>query len=200
MTNIKFAAALGAALLVAAPASAQQLTPTVIGIVNMERASNDCNACKAALATLQGQLNGLKALQDQLAKPLEAEQKSLQAAVTALGDKQPDAALTARVQAFEKKQNDANRQLAARDQAFQNNRAYVQQQISAKLEPALTAVMQKRGATLLVDSRVALKAAAAVDVTNDVIAQLNATLPSVSTTAPASAARPATTPAKPAGR
>ena len=55
-------------------------------------------------------------------------------------------------------------------------------------------------ATIMVDSRVALKASPALDVTNDVIAQLNATLTSIATTAPAAAAapRPATT--TPAGR
>ena len=200
MTKIALLAALPAAVLAAAPDSAQALPQAVIAVVNVDRASNECNACKTALATLQGQFNGIKTLQTQLATPLETEQKALQAAIVALGNKQPDAALTTRVQAFEKKQADANRQLALREQTFQNNRAYVMQQIGAKLDPALTTVLAKRGATIMVDSRVALKASPALDVTNDVIAQLNATLTSIATTAPAAAAapRPATT--TPAGR
>ena len=200
MTKIALFAAASAVLLAAAPANAQQLPAAVIAVANIDKASNDCNACKTALAALQGQLNAVKALQTQLGTPLEAEQKSLQAAVTALGGKAPDAALTARIEAFEKKQQDANRQLAARDQAFQNNRAYVMQQIGAKLDPALTAVMAKRGANMIVDSRVALKAMPALDVTNDVIAQLNTSLTSIATTAPAAAAPRAAAPAKPAGR
>jgi len=195
-TILTFAVA-SAALLAAAPASAQALPNAVVAVANIDRASNECTACKTALGALQGQLNGLKTLQDSLAKPLETEQRSLQAAITALGNKQPDAALTARVQAFETKQAEARRTLAPRQQTFENNRAYVMQQIGAKLDPALTTVMAKRGATLVVDSRVALKVSPAIDVTNDVIAELNRTLTSIGTTAPAAAA-PA--PAKPAGR
>jgi Skp family chaperone for outer membrane proteins len=200
MTKIATLAALSAAVLAVSPASAQQLPGAVIAVANVDRASNECNACKTALATLKGQLNGLQTLQNQLGAPLEAEQKSLQAAISALGDKQPDAALTARVNAFEKKQADANRTYAAREQAFNANRAYVMQQIGAKLDPALTTVMAKRGATMIVDSRVALKVSPALDVTNDLIAQLNATLTSIATTAPAAAAAPKAAPAKPAGR
>ena len=198
MTKTATLAAFAAILATAAPASAQQLPGAVIAVANIDRASNECNACKTALATLQGQLNGLKSLQTQLGAPLETEQKALQAAITTLGSKQPDAALTARVNAFEKKQADANRTYAAREQAFNANRAYVMQQIGAKLDPALTTIMAKRGATMIVDTRVALKASPAIDVTNDLIAQLNATLTSIATTAPA--ARPAAAPAKPAGR
>jgi Skp family chaperone for outer membrane proteins len=200
MTKIATLAALSAAVFAVTPAAAQQLPGAVIAVANIDRASNECNACKTALATLQGQLSGLKTLQTQLGAPLETEQKALQSTITALGDKQPDAALQARVQAFEKKQQDANRTYAAREQAFNANRAYVMQQIGTKLDPALTTVMAKRGATMIVDSRVALKVSPALDVTNDVIAQLNATLTSIATTAPAAAAAPRAAPAKPAGR
>ena len=198
MTKIALLAALPAALLASTAASAQALPQAVIAVVNVDRASNECNACKTALTALQGQLTAIQTLQRQLAAPLETEQKALQTSVAALNGKAPDAALTARIQAFEKKQADGARQLSAREQTFQNNRAYVMQQIGAKLDPAMTTVLAKRGATIMVDSRVALKASPALDVTNDVIAQLNATLPSIATTAPAAAARPATT--TPAGR
>jgi len=200
MTKIAILAAASAVFLAAAPASAQQLPAAVIAVANIDKASNECNACKTALASLQSQLNAIKTLQTQLGTPLEAEQKTLTTAVQALNGKEPDAALAGRIQAFDRKQQDANRQLAARDQAFQNNRAYVMQQIGAKLEPALTTVMAKRGATMIVDSRVALQASPALDVTNDVIAQLNSTLSSIATTAPAAAAAPKAAPAKPAGR
>ena len=195
MTN-KLLAAAAAATLFAIPAAAQaqQLPAAVVAVVNVDRVTNECNACKTALSQLNTQLNAIKGLQNQLAAPLEAEQKSLQTAIAALNGKNPDAALTARVQAFEKKQADANRQLAQRDQAFQANRNYVMQQISTKLDPALTTVLAKRGATLMLDGRVALKVSPAIDVTGDVLAQLNSTLTSIATTAPAAA------PAKPAGR
>jgi len=48
--------------------------------------------------------------------------------------------------------------------------------------------MQRRGANLLVEQGATLASTTSVDVTNDVLAALNAALPTVSTTAPASAA------------
>ena len=105
-----------AASLVALPtiASAQALSAPVIAVVDVQRASGNCNACKTALTQLEGQINALKALQASLEGPLRTEAASLQTAAAALNGKAPDAALQARATAFEKKQSDAQRQLAAR--------------------------------------------------------------------------------------
>jgi hypothetical protein len=45
--------------------------------------------------------------------------------------------------------------------------------------------MQKRGANVMVEIGTTLASGASLDVTNDVLTALNATLPSISTTAPA---------------
>ena len=169
-------------------ASAQALPAPVVAVVDIQRATAQCNACKTAFATLESQFNGLKALQTQLGTPLQAEAKAIQTAINALGGKQPDAALQARAQAYEKKEADANRQLATRQQTFERNRAFVFQQISAKLDPALTSVLAKRGATIMLDTSNVVRFAPSVDVTNDVIAALNASLTTLNTTAPATAA------------
>ncbi len=178
------------ASLVALPAiaSAQALPAPVIAIVDIPRAQSQCNACKTALTALEGQLNGLKTLQSSLQGPLQTEAAAIQTAANALGGKAPDAALQARASAFQKKQEDAQRSLAAREQAFQRNRAYVLQQINTKLEPAVASVMTRRGATVMLDASQAIRTAPALDVTADVIAALNASLTSVATTAPAQAA------------
>jgi Skp family chaperone for outer membrane proteins len=189
MTKMLFAAVAAAAVLVPQAATAQALPAPVIGVVDIERASTQCNACKTAFATLEGQVNSLKSFQTSLQTPLQTEATAIQTAVNALNGRQPDAALTARIQAFEKKQQDAQRQLSARDQAFQRNRAHVMQQIGTKLDPALATVLAKRGATMLLDSSNVVRFATSVDVTNDLIAALNASLTSVSVTAPAQAAR-----------
>ena len=179
-----------AASLVALPtaASAQALPAPVIAVVDVQRATGQCNACKTALTQLEGQLNGLKSLQTSLEAPLRTEATALQTAAAALNGKAPDAALQARATAFERKQADAQRQLAAREQTFQRNRAYVLQQIGAKLNPALASVMTKRGATLMIDAANVIRSAPQIDVTADVIAALNASLTTISTTAPAQAA------------
>jgi hypothetical protein len=47
--------------------------------------------------------------------------------------------------------------------------------------------MQKRGANVLMETGSTLATTTSVDVTNDVVAALNAALPSISTNAPATA-------------
>jgi Skp family chaperone for outer membrane proteins len=181
-------ATLAAAIVVPSVASAQALPAPVIAVVDVQRATAQCNACKTALTQLEGQLNALRTLQTSLETPLRTEASALQAAAAALNGKAPDAALQARATAFERKQSDAQRQLATREQAFQRNRTYVLQQISAKLNPALTSVLAKRGANVMIDAANVVRTAPGIDVTADVIAALNASLTTIATTAPAQAA------------
>jgi len=186
-----------AAVLVAIPAvgAAQALPAPVIAVVDVQRASTTCNACRTALTQLEGQANGLRTLQTSLQTSLETEARAIQTSANALAGKQPDAALTARATAFEKKQQDAQRQLQTREQSFQRNRAHVLQQIGAKLDPAVAGVLARRGATVMLDAAGVVKFAPSIDVTSDVVAALNASLSSISTTAPAQAQ-----PAAPRGR
>ena len=188
MTKIIFAALAASTALIPAVVSAQALPAPVIAIVDIQRAQTQCNACKTALTQLEGQLNSLKSLQTSLEGSLRTDAASLQAAGAALNGKAPDAALQARATAFEKKQADAQRQLATREQAFQRNRAYVLQQINAKLEPAVASVFARRGASVLLDAGSVIRSAPALDITNDVMAALNASLTTIGTTAPAQAA------------
>ncbi len=195
MTKLIISAAAAALFALPTIASAQALPAAVIAVVDLQRASSQCNACKTALTQLETQVNSFKALQTSLEASLRTEQTSIQTAINALAGKQPDAALTARIQAFDRKQADAQRQLTARDQTFQRNRAYVLQQIGQKLDPVLTSVLARRRATIMLDTSNVVRTSPSIDVTNDVIAGLNASLTTVSTTAPAQAQQPA-----PAGR
>ena len=190
MTRIMIAAT---AALLALPtlASAQALPAPVIAVVDVQRATTSCNACRTALTQLEAQANGLRSLQTSLETSLRTEASSIQAAVTALAGKQADAALNGRVTAFERKQQDAQRQLQTREQSFQRNRAHVLQQIGTKLDPAVAAVLARRGASVMLDAATVVKFSPSLEVTNDVVAALNASLTSISTTAPAQA-RPAT--------
>ena len=188
MTKLMFATLAASLVTLPAIASAQALPAPVIAIVDIQRAQTQCTACKTALTQLETQVSGLRSLQTSLETPLRTEASAIQAAVQALNGKAPDAALTARATAFEKKQTDAQRQLAARQQTFERNRAYVLQQINTKLEPAVGSVMTRRGASLVLDATQTIRSAPALDITADVITALNASLPSISTTAPAQAA------------
>jgi len=188
MTKNLFAALAASTFLVPAAASAQALAAPVVAIVDIQRAQTQCNACKTALTQLESQLAGLRALQASLETPLRTEAAALQTAGQALNGRPADAALQARATAFQKKQSDAQNQLAAREAGFQRNRAHVLQQINTKLEPAVASVFTRRGASVMLDASQVIRSAPGLDVTTDVIAALNAGLTSISTTAPAQAA------------
>jgi Skp family chaperone for outer membrane proteins len=192
MKTLLVTAAFAAALLTPSVAVAQQVPAAVVAVVDLDKVTADCNACKTANAALQSQAAAIKARQQALTTPLETEAKSLQAAVDALKGKEPDAALKTRAEAFNTKRQQAAEEMSRREQEFQRNQEYVRQQIGAKIRPIYQQVMQKRGANILVEVGATLATSTSVDVTNDVLTALNAALPSIATTAPA--------PAKPQGR
>lgn len=194
MKRLLISASLAASALMPAAVHAQAIPAAVIAVVDLERVTAQCTACKTARTALQGQISGLQSRQAALAVPLQTEQKSIQAAIDALNGKDPDATLQARVKAFQTKQQQAEQELASRQQQIQANNQYVQKQISDKLGPIYTQVMQKRGANMMVEIGQTLASGQTLDVTNDVLTALNTALPSVATTAPAAAARPASQP------
>lgn len=180
-------AALGAVVL----PSAAQAAPANIVVVDRERVYAECTACRAAQTQLQSRASALQSRQTALATPLQTEAQSLQTAVGALNGKEPDAALKARVTAFQTKQNSANQELQKMQQDLQSTQANVLRQIDAKLGPIYQQVMAAKGANIAVDEGATLAHGAALDVTNDVLAALNQQLPSVSVTPMPAAAAPA---------
>lgn len=195
MKTLLVSAAFAAALLTPAAASAQAVPPAAVAVVDLDRVTAECNACKTARASLQSQLTAFQNRQKALATPLETEGKSIQAAVDALNGKEPDAALKTRAQSWETKRNQAAQEVARQQQQIQANSQYVQKQILDKLAPIYRQVMQRRGANLLVEVGATLATSSNVDVTNDVLAALNSALPTIATTAPAAPA-----PKQPQGR
>jgi len=96
-----------------------------------------------------------------------------------------DAALQARVKAFQAKQQQGSQELQRQQQQIQLNQQYVQKQIAEKIGPIYTQVMQRRGANVMVEIGQTLASGSSLDVTNDVLTALNAALPTIRTTAPA---------------
>jgi outer membrane protein len=185
MTKFFLSAALPAILLGGASvAQAQKLNPAVIAIVDKERIFAECVACKAAQTQLQAQAQQIQTRAQQLGTPLQTEAQAIEAAGKALNGKPADAALQARVNAFQQKQAQAQQEVQTREQTFNRNRAYVQQQIDAKIDAIIPGAMTARGATVAVDKGVTLASAASLDITADVMTALNAQLPSVGVTAP----------------
>ncbi len=191
MNKILLSAALAASFIAPAAASAQAIPPAVVAVVDLEKVTSECTACVAANSALRTRLTALQNREQTLATPLETEGKSIQAAIDALPKgKEPDAALQARIRAFQSKQQAGQQELLRGQQQLQRDQAYISQQIRDKLGPIYQQVMQRRGANLMVETGATLATSRAVDVTNDVITALNAALPSVQTTAPAPAQQP----------
>ena len=191
MKTLLITASLAAAAVLPSVAQAQAIPGAVIAVVDLDKVTSTCNSCKTAAATLRSQAQALQTRQQALATPLQTEQKSIQAAIDALNGKEPDAALRTRVQAFQAKEQQAAQELQTQQTQVQRNQQYIQKQISDKLGPIYTQVMQRRGANIMVEIGQTLASGQTLDVTNDVVAALNAALPTISTTAPAQP-RPAT--------
>ena len=191
MKNLLLSASLVVAAVLPSAAQAQAIPPAVIAVVDLDKVTSTCNACKTAAAALRSQATALQSRQQALATPLQTEQKSIQAAIDALNGKEPDAALRSRVQAFQAKEQQAAQELQNQQQQLQRNQQYIQKQIADKLAPIYSQIMQRRGANMMVEVGTTLATGAALDISNDVITALNTALPSIQTTAPAQA-RPAT--------
>ena len=185
MKTLLVSAAFAAALLTPAAASAQALPAAVVAVVDLDRVTAECNACKTAQAALKSQVEAYQSREKSLATPLQTEQKSIQTAIDALKGKEPDAALQNRVKAFQTKQQQAASELQNQQQQIQRNPQYISKQISDKLNPIYQQVMQRRGATVLMEVGSTLATSQRVDVTNDILTALNSALPSIVTTAPA---------------
>jgi Skp family chaperone for outer membrane proteins len=174
--------AVAAAVAVPTAAQAQRAPAAVIVVVDTDRIYQSCNACRTAQAQLRSQAQALQTRQQTLANQLRPEGQAIQQAVQALNGKEPDAALRKRAQDFQAKEEQANQELARTQQNLQSIQANIVRQIEERLRPAINQVMSQRGANLAVDVDSTLAHAQGTDVTDAVLAALNATLPSVSLT------------------
>jgi len=174
--------AAAAAFVAPSAAPAQRATPTLAVVVDSNRVYRDCNACRTAQAQLQSQVTALQTRQQTLMNQLRPEAQAIQAAINALGGKEPDAALRARAQAFQQRQEQAQQELARTEANIQSIRANVSRQIDERFGPAVRQVMTQAGANLALDVGSTIAHAPALDVTNAVLAAVNATLPTLSLT------------------
>ena len=181
-TLIYLAAVAASAVAIPTAASAQRAPAAVVVVVDSERIYRDCTACKSAQSQLQTRLTALQNRQKALADGLRPEGQAIQAAIRALAGKEPDAALRTRVQAFQTKEEAANKELQTGQQNLQSIQANVMRQINTRLSPIINQVMTSKGANVAVDVGATLAHSQATDATGEVLAALNAALPSVSLT------------------
>ncbi|HET8534789.1 MAG TPA: OmpH family outer membrane protein [Sphingomicrobium sp.] len=182
MRNFLILSTAAAALAIPAAASAQRAPAAVIILVDTSKVYNDCNACKTAQAQFQAQATAAQNRQKTLAGQIQPEHEAIQKAIDALGGKQPDAALRTRIEAYQKKSEDAQREMAAAEQNLQSIRANIIRQIDAKFGPAVSQVMTQQGANIALDMDGTIAHGAGTDATAAVLAALNASLSSISVT------------------
>jgi Skp family chaperone for outer membrane proteins len=190
MNKFAFGAAL-AALSLAVPgvAQAQQRAPAaVIVIVDTDRIFRECTACRAAQTQLQGLVTSARTRAQQLGQPLQTEAQSIEQAGTQLRNQTgaaraaAESALNNRVQQFQTRQTTAQQEIQRLEQNIQSTQANVLRQINERLNPIITQIMNARNANIALDTNATLARSNALDVTNDVLTALNASLPSVSVT------------------
>lgn len=165
-----------AALALATPAAvpAQPLPAPVIAVVNLDQIFGTCTQCAAANTQLQAQGAALQSRAQTLANQIDAEARAIQPLVNAIPPGgQPDAALAARIQGFQQMQQNADREVGAERERIQRNIAFVRQQIGTRIQPAITTVMQQRGATVVMDRAGLITASPTLDITPAVMAIVN---------------------------
>ncbi len=116
--------------------------------------------------------------------------------------------LQAQGKAIQDKQRSAQDELGKLSDPIERVNAYVLEQIDAKLDAAVTAAMTKKKVALLLQKGAVVKNTPGTDLTQDIIAELNVLVPSVSINPPADwqpgqqqrAAAPAAAGQQPQGR
>lgn len=181
-TMITIAALVASAATLPSAALAQRAPAATVVVVDTDRVFRECTACRTAQTTLQGRVTALQTRQQTLTTQLRTEGQAIQTAIQALAGKEPDAALRARAQAFQTKQEQAQQELATGQQNLQSIQTNVIRQINARLNPVISQVMTARGANIAVDVSATLAHAPAVNVTADVLAGLNRVLTTISVT------------------
>ena len=181
-TILTMAALAASALAIPSAAVAQRAPAAVVVVVDSDRIYRECNACRTAQTQLQSRVAALQTRQQTLSNQLRPEGQAIQTAIQALNGRAPDAALRARAEAFQKKQDDANQELGRSQQNLQSIQANVVRQINERMNPVINQVMTARGANVAVDTDAILAHSAAINVTTEVLAGLNRALPSVSLT------------------
>lgn len=181
MKKLFVAAALAASAVTMPTAATAQQRPAVL-IVDTDTIMSTCTACAAARTQLQQRETALRTRAQTLRQQLQTEGQPLQDAVNKLGSKEPDAALQARLRAFQQKQQQSAQEVETTQATLQSTAAHVQQQIGARLITIVEQVRARRGASVALSKSATLASDNSVDVTTEVLTALNQQLPAVSVT------------------
>ena len=190
MRNIAMTAAFAAMVLAPAAASAQAIPGAVVAVVDLEKVSSDCTACKTAQDGARRPGHGPEVARSgsccsaQVGRPVapdgrrRAQGQGARCGPAGAHQGVPDQAAVG-----------LHRKSLARRSRSSATRPMFRSRSAPSSARSTRQVMQRRGANVMVEAGATLASGANLDVTNDVLAALNQQLPSVATTAPAAPAQ-----------
>ncbi len=186
-----------ALLLAAAPVAAALAVPTIVhaqaaaaatevGVANLEEAVGKSNAWVLAAnqikITYKAQIDAVEARSRVLSGEIQPMVVAFQTAQRAPNPNQ--ASLQQQATAIQAKQQAAQREIGTMSTSFDRATAYAQEQIAAKLDAALKAAMVAKRIGIVLQPQATISYQPARDITNDIVTQLNALVPSVTITPP----------------
>ena len=184
---------LKAALLAATPALAVLALPAMasaqsvsnVGVVDLEEAVSKSNAYNTAISQIKVTYKAQIDAADARAKALTAELQPLavayQTAAKAPNAAQNQASLQQQLATLQQREQAANAEVAKISAPVALARAYALEQIQMKLEAAVN----KKRINIVLQPQAVIKVLPAADITNDVLAELNVSVPNVSIVPPA---------------
>ena len=184
-----------AALLATAPIAAIAALPTAasaqavsnVGVANLEEAIQKSNAYVLAInqikITYKPQIDAFEARSKVLNAEIQPLVTAFQTAQRAPNANQ--AALQTQATNIQTRQQAAQQEVQTLYQPVGRAQAYVEEQLVAKLDAALKTAMTKKKVTLVVSPQATISYQPAMDITMDIVTELNATLPNVMITPPA---------------
>lgn len=186
--------ALPALWLLAAPVAAQDpaAVATPVLTLDQERLFQSSEAAKRISAEIEEQTLALAAENRRIEAELSAEELDLTEARPTLDPEE----FRALADAFDDKVQRIRAEQDAKERALQQQRENDRQEFLSRISPVLAEIARERGALVILDRRVVLLSADAVDITDVAIARIDAAFaPSPETPSPDPAPTPAPDPA-----
>jgi len=186
MKYLLTSAAAAALILGAGAASAQTVPAATVIIVDMDQVILNSAAGKAASTELKTKSDALQARATSLQTQFGNEEQALAKSQPAQGA--APAVITefqAKARDYSSRRQAAEAEINNRSRDFQASRQYVIKQIQDGANPVISTIMRERGASIVMAEGATLQHSASIDVTADVTARLDRSLPRVSTVAPA---------------
>lgn len=212
MKSTKLLAAALAVAPLALPVAASAQVVAGIGVANPDAIVANSNAFKTAetqrQTTYKAQIDAANARTKQLQAQLDPLVRKYQTDAAAASPNQ--ASLSTQAQQIQRIQQSGEAELNRLLQPLAASREYVLEQISGKLEAAMTAAQQRRKITLVLNPAAVVAADQAYNLNQDILNELNRLIPSAQLVPPAGwvpaaqrqqqAAQPAGNAAAPGGR